>query len=249
MSTQAQIQANRRNAQKSTGPKTAEGKAVVAQNALKHGLFAHENVIKCEKQADFDRFREELLMGLSPVGGVEAMLAERVVSLSWRLKRVERMSNEVLDVKIAQATAGSWDQSRRREAGLAEDSGDGQPELILGWATIRDFADAQVLERLLLYEKRIESSLYKAMSELQKLQRMRKQEHTEVVIEQQAQPSPSLRDEDATQFEDHSDQQKKQTQFSFSAVSANSAVNEKQSQYVPFQAAMTPEDDKTRPKS
>ena len=82
MATQAQIQANRCNAWKSTGPRTAEGKAVVAQNAVKHGLFAHENVLKCEKQSDFDRFREELLAGLAPIGGFEAMMAERVVSLS-----------------------------------------------------------------------------------------------------------------------------------------------------------------------
>ena len=73
MSTESQIKANRRNAQKSTGPKTAEGKAIVAQNALKHGLFAHGNVIQCEKQADFDCFRDELLASLAPVGGVEAM--------------------------------------------------------------------------------------------------------------------------------------------------------------------------------
>ena len=75
MATQAQIKANRQNAQKSTGPKTAKGKVVVAQNAIKHGLFAQENVIKCEKQSDFDEFCAELLAGLAPVGGVEAMLA------------------------------------------------------------------------------------------------------------------------------------------------------------------------------
>ena len=149
------------------------------------------------------------------------MLAERVVSLSWRLKRAERMSNEVLDVKIAQATAGSWDQSRRREAGLAEDSGDGQPELILGWATIRDFADAQVLERLLLYEKRIESSLYKAMNELQKLQLLRKKEEIDILT---IHPSLSfgnkavparMRDALATvnQAEEQTDQLKKQSQL------------------------------------
>ena len=75
MATQAQIKANRLNARKSTGPKTAEGKAAVAQNAIKHGLFAQENVMECEKQSDFDEFCAELLAGLAPVGGVEAMLA------------------------------------------------------------------------------------------------------------------------------------------------------------------------------
>ena len=40
MATQKQIKANRQNAQKSTGPKTSDGKAVVSQNAVKHGLFA-----------------------------------------------------------------------------------------------------------------------------------------------------------------------------------------------------------------
>ena len=45
MSTEAQIQANRRNCQKSTGPRTPKGKAIVSRNALKHGLLARHNVI------------------------------------------------------------------------------------------------------------------------------------------------------------------------------------------------------------
>ena len=48
MATQAQTNANRVNSQKSTGPKTAEGKAAVAQNALKHGLFGKLAVINGE---------------------------------------------------------------------------------------------------------------------------------------------------------------------------------------------------------
>ncbi len=54
MSTEAQINANRQNAQKSTGPRTAEGKAVVSQNAVKHGLFAAEAVIRIENPADYE---------------------------------------------------------------------------------------------------------------------------------------------------------------------------------------------------
>jgi hypothetical protein len=212
MATEKQINSNRLNAQKSTGPRTAEGKAVVAQNAIKHGLFARENVIKCEKQADFDHFREELLTGLKPAGAVEAMLAERIVSLSWRLKRAERMNSEVIDVKIARIEAGSRDWSERNEAGLV-DPETGKSELTLGWATIDDFKYSQVLERLLMYEKRIESSLYKAMNELQKIQHMRKTEYAEATESESTQPSPSLRDEAATQSEVQMDKKKKQSQI------------------------------------
>jgi hypothetical protein len=53
MSTKAQINANRQNAQKSTGPQTAQDKAVVSQNALKHGLFT-DSVIKGENQVDYE---------------------------------------------------------------------------------------------------------------------------------------------------------------------------------------------------
>ena len=58
MSTTAQILANRNNSQKSTGPQTAEGKAVVSQNAVKHGLFAAEAVITGENPADYEAYHD-----------------------------------------------------------------------------------------------------------------------------------------------------------------------------------------------
>ena len=51
MATDAQILANRLNAQKSTGPRTIEGKAAVLQNAVKHGLLAERDIISSESQA------------------------------------------------------------------------------------------------------------------------------------------------------------------------------------------------------
>jgi hypothetical protein len=53
MATEAQINANRANARKSTGPRTPEGKAVVSQNAVTHGFLARETVIHGEDQSQF----------------------------------------------------------------------------------------------------------------------------------------------------------------------------------------------------
>jgi hypothetical protein len=59
MSTKAQINANRQNAQKSTGPQTDEGKAVVSQNAVSHRLFAAEAVISVEDPADYELVQDD----------------------------------------------------------------------------------------------------------------------------------------------------------------------------------------------
>ena len=217
MSTEAQINAYRQNAQKSTGPKTAEGKAVVAQNAVKHGLFASENVINGENQDDFDQFREELLAELTPVGTIESMLAARIVGLSWRLKRSERMHNEAIDVMIAWVETSGRQRILRRDAGKAQDPRAGGLELILGWATKNDFSDSRVLERLLMYERRIENSLYKTMNELQKRQLMRELEQAEAADAERA-PEPCPPADKRSNCE-------KQSQFA-AAVDASSFLKE-----------------------
>jgi len=165
MATQAQIQANRQNAQKSTGPKTSEGKAAVSQNAVKHGLFAAEAVISVEDPADYELYRDEYLAELAPVGMVESMLAERIVSLSWRLQRAERMHNEAIDVKIERESPYNDRFSSQQN--------DSAPNLILGWIVIKDLANSRVLERLELYERRIENSLYKTINRLKQYQVIR----------------------------------------------------------------------------
>ena len=99
MSTQNQIDANRKNAQKSAWPKTDEGKAAVSQNAVKRGLFT-ESVIYSENQAEYEVFHENFLVEYAPVGAMELFLAERAANLAWRLKRAERMQNEVIEDMI-----------------------------------------------------------------------------------------------------------------------------------------------------
>jgi len=175
MATQAQIVANRLNAQKSTGPRTGEGKAVVAQNAVKHGLRTERAVIVAEDPGEFEFYRDEMLGELVPVGAMESMLAERVVSLSWRLRRAERVQNEAFDALLAKDSANPLarlSQSLRSQS----TPGAGVDELALGRVVVNDFSNARVLDRLLMYERRIEHSLYKTMSEFQRLRLMRELE-------------------------------------------------------------------------
>ncbi len=82
MSTEAQILANRRNALKSTGPRTSEGKAVASQNSIRHGLSAAQDVISSESQAEFDLHHAQIIDELAPASPVESILAERIVTLS-----------------------------------------------------------------------------------------------------------------------------------------------------------------------
>ena len=68
MTTPAQIEANRRNAQKSTGPKTAQGRAVVSLNGLRHGLRAETAVLPFEDPAQFAKLKQELQAEFRPEG-------------------------------------------------------------------------------------------------------------------------------------------------------------------------------------
>ena len=196
MSTKAQIDANRQNAKKSTGPRTAEGKAAASQNAVKHGLFAHEAVIHGESQADFDLHREAFLAEYRPAGPTESMLAERIISLSWRLHRAERMESQAIDDLIIHA-ADSEELTRsmlRQETRQAlSDAGTLDRDLSLGLAVTKDFASYRILDRLMLYERRMENSLHKTIRLLKKLQLMRAIEQADAAEQQSAQESPPAR--------------------------------------------------------
>jgi hypothetical protein len=90
MSSSARIAANRRNALHSTGPRTVAGKLVVAQNAVRHGVFAHLPVVPGETESDWQAHREVILHSLTPVGSLEVNMAERVALILWRLARLAK---------------------------------------------------------------------------------------------------------------------------------------------------------------
>ena len=91
------VEANKKNALKSTGPKTIKGKNVVKWNALKHGLLSAEVVIEVgdghEDKTEFKKMFVQLHEDLHPVGVLEEMLVERIAICYWRLRRVIRCEN------------------------------------------------------------------------------------------------------------------------------------------------------------
>lgn len=87
-----QIEANRNNSLKSTGPKTEEGKALAKMNAMKHGILSHEVVVQGmhyrESHREFRRFRERFWQELAPAGPLEETLVEQIAANRWRWRRV-----------------------------------------------------------------------------------------------------------------------------------------------------------------
>ena len=94
MSTAAQVTANQLNAQLSTGPRSEEGKARVAGNAIRHGLTAKHLVIRAEKQEHFAALQESLSAELNPQGAVEALVFQEIVHAAWNLSRFRRIEVE-----------------------------------------------------------------------------------------------------------------------------------------------------------
>lgn len=94
---QNRIEANRRNAQFSTGPRSEDGKARVGRNAIKHGLLSDQVVLDWENAAVFEEFRQGLLDDLRPQGAVEELLADRIAAQSWRLRRVMQMERYLIE--------------------------------------------------------------------------------------------------------------------------------------------------------
>jgi hypothetical protein len=88
------IEANRRNAQRSTGPRTAKGKNVVKRNALKHGLLSKEVVILAgdgkESRAEYCELHAQLREAFAPVGIVEELEVERIAVGYWPYRRLLR---------------------------------------------------------------------------------------------------------------------------------------------------------------
>lgn len=103
-----QIAANRKNALKSTGPKTKQGKAITSRNSLKHGLLAKEIVITAgegaESQDQFYALLADLKEHFDPQGALEEILVEKIAASYWRLRRAHRFEVGLIRSNLDTAT-------------------------------------------------------------------------------------------------------------------------------------------------
>jgi hypothetical protein len=97
MATVKQITANRANAQRSTGPRTAQGKAASSQNAMKSGLYSRQLILHSENVDDFNQLLQTLLTAHNPIDDHETILVEQLAQAQWRLNRARVIEVDLLE--------------------------------------------------------------------------------------------------------------------------------------------------------
>jgi hypothetical protein len=103
MSTLRQIEANRRNAAKSTGPRSVEGKAVSSRNALQSGIHAESVIITDEDPEALTQLAETFYRDHQPETAMERALLDNIIRDTWLLTRFFRIDAEIIDYKIEDA--------------------------------------------------------------------------------------------------------------------------------------------------
>ena len=133
---QKKIEANRRNAKKSTGPRTEKGKARSAMNSIKYGIYSDKYLIKDESYEDFNNYRKKILKCLNPTNPVLFDMATHVVSNGWEYQRCTLLESKILNSK-----------SLKKDAKLKEND-DEPKQIVVSW---QDSPDLQ--EKFSAYEE------------------------------------------------------------------------------------------------
>jgi hypothetical protein len=183
-----QVAANRRNATRSTGPKSSEGKERVRLNALKHGLLAKDVVLPGEDAESFRVLSDRMFEDLEPEGELEAVLVGRIVAGLWRLRRLQRVEAGVYANEVYEATRdrddrgkrpddvalrAAWNPSPAPSDEEREDAIEGAGIAEWGAAFVRDSEGVNAFSKLSRYETTIERSVFGSLHELQRVQAAR----------------------------------------------------------------------------
>jgi hypothetical protein len=99
MTSLRQIEANRRNSHKSTGPRTEDGKRQSRRNALRHGLCAETVIEIVEDIEDYQGFEAAIIADYDAQTAVERELVLRLASLLWRIRRATSIETDLLRIQ------------------------------------------------------------------------------------------------------------------------------------------------------
>jgi hypothetical protein len=155
----AQLAANRENAQHSTGPRTAEGKSRTRLNGLRHGLTGQTVLLPEEDRVACDKHCADFLAELAPAGVIETQIARSAADDYWRLNRIKAIEDNIFALGI-EAHAGEFHEDPTFDAALAQ---------------AQTFLDqARQINLLSIYEQRLNRAVNKKLAELAELQRIRK---------------------------------------------------------------------------
>lgn len=162
MTTSKQIAANRRNAAKSTGPRTDHGKSVSRLNARRDGFTGQVIILAAEDRPHFEQFQTKLITGLRPESPLELSLAQAIAWDTWRLNHLR-----AIEMNIYALGAGN-------PAAITED-----PRIQPAVADAATFTlESDRLLRLSLYEQRLNRTLHKNLATLRDLQTERRRHET-----------------------------------------------------------------------
>src|SRR5580692_6095721 len=170
MISEKQLEANRRNAERSTGPTSATGKARSSQNNLRHGLTGHINILPTEDREAHDRFCNELVNSLKPETPMEQQLAHSVAEDNWRGHFDIAARPYPRDLLARHSTYGRRARAIENNMFALGHQGEHR-EIQVALADARTFqAQANQFQLLTIYEQRINRTLQRNLKQLQELQ-------------------------------------------------------------------------------
>ncbi|CAL7962689.1 conserved hypothetical protein [Gammaproteobacteria bacterium] len=160
MTTEKQLIANQQNAQLSTGAITPEGKAIVAKNAIKHGIFAKTFIVEHEKYqeniSDYQELLNNLMVNLNPEGQMEYLLVEKISIDYWRMRRILKFETDQFYDRINSALC--WESICRKDTGKYK----------------RVFIDDSDSYKVVRYETHLQKLILQNIATLKQLQAGRK---------------------------------------------------------------------------
>src|SRR5260370_32058368 len=107
MATAKQVQANRQNAPKSTGPKSPVGKRIASRNATKHGFYSTSVLLPDEDKEEFLRFARRFVSAYDPCGVLEEECVRTIIETRWQLRRANLVDSELFQIYPQSTTAAA----------------------------------------------------------------------------------------------------------------------------------------------